>query len=163
MAKPHNKVTTSLSEPFYTQSYTLDADGQRTSVTETRKDSDGNLFSTTNITWDYDNLNRLIKEQYDQDLDSISGNESDNDYTDTYTLDEEGNRTKKVHDADGTSNDRTEESTYRAGIEQLIGVTIKDGSGTPIESIGYVYDDNGAQTFSNHTGSSGNIEAVHYA
>jgi RHS repeat-associated protein len=143
----HNGSSLSY-RPIFGQHYTLDTDGQRKSVTETRYDSTGALYSTTNITWDYDNLNRLIEEDYDQDLASVSGNETTDDYTDTYTLDEQGNRTEKVHDADGTDNDRTEEYTYRAGIEQLSGVTIKNHDDTVVESIDYSYDANGAQTTS---------------
>jgi hypothetical protein len=98
---------------YNADSMPLAADGQREGVIETRYDAAGNLYSTTVIDWTYDNLNRLIGEDFDQDLASISGNESTNDYTDAYTLDEVGNRLTKTHDAGrhGTI-DQTTTSSY---------------------------------------------------
>jgi hypothetical protein len=74
------------------------------------------------------------KRGFDQDLASISGNESTNDYTDAYTLDEVGNRLTKTHDAgrDG-STDQTTTSSYttHSGLDDLLTQeTVTDSGGT---------------------------------
>ena len=58
--------------------YTVRADGRRTGVTETYWES-GTPYVTT-IAWTYDNLGRLVEEEYDS-------HDNDLDYTTTFTYD----------------------------------------------------------------------------
>src|SRR5205085_1153532 len=78
-----NKVTSS-GTTLSSYSYTINADGMRTGVTEQQKESDGST-STTTKTWGYDNLMRLTSE-------AVTSSISANSYTDTYSYDLVGNR-----------------------------------------------------------------------
>ncbi|QDT46979.1 tRNA3(Ser)-specific nuclease WapA precursor [Symmachiella dynata] len=69
--------------------YTVRADGRRTAVTEKYWES-GTPY-TTDIAWTYDNLGRLVEEDYDS-------HNNDLDYTTTFTYDLVGNRLSKVID-----------------------------------------------------------------
>ncbi|QDU42481.1 tRNA(Glu)-specific nuclease WapA precursor [Symmachiella dynata] len=69
--------------------YTVRADGRRTAVTEKYWES-GTAY-TTDIAWTYDNLGRLVEEDYDS-------HNNDLDYTTTFTYDLVGNRLSKVID-----------------------------------------------------------------
>ncbi len=103
--------------------YTLADDGMRESVTV------ANSAGTTRIIkWYYDNLNRLIAEDYNAPSDA-------NDFVHDYVYDIVGNRlTKTVDDVNVTQ-------YYYNDNDQLLQETT-DGN-----SIWYDYDENGAVTF----------------
>jgi RHS repeat-associated protein len=100
----------------------LAPDGQRTSVTETAG------AQQTVITWDYDNLNRLVLEDYNAPGDT-------NDFLHDYVYDLVGNRTKKTVDASVVT-------TYSYNNADQLTQETTDGN-----SIVYTHDDNGALTF----------------
>jgi hypothetical protein len=81
--------------------YTLNADGIRTGLTEQQKESDGST-STTTKAWTYDNLMRLTGE-------AVTSTISANSYTDTYSYDLVGNRLSKT-DVVGTTTTVTNDS-----------------------------------------------------
>ncbi len=73
--------------------YTLNPDGMRHTISETLKTS-SSTSETHNITYTYDNLNRLTNES--ATCSSPSGS-----YSEEYTFDVVGNRTKRVISANG--------------------------------------------------------------
>jgi YD repeat-containing protein len=101
--------------------YTLGPDGQRTAATEQTAEG------TTKIEWSYDNLNRLITEDYNAPADT-------NDFLHEYVYDLVGNRTKKTADANLVT-------TYSYNTTDQLEYETADGNTT-----NYEYDDNGALT-----------------
>ena len=89
-----NKVTAS-GTVLSSYAYLLDADGRKTSVTESRAPSSGSTPFSTTIILQYDALSRLTSEAYNNDQ---SGQPvSADDYTDAYKYDLAGNRVQKQH------------------------------------------------------------------
>ena len=80
--------------------YTVQADGRRTAVTETRWEAGSPLV--TSVAWTYDNLGRLTKEIYDSHDDLL-------DYTHDFTFDLVGNRLTKTVDQ---GSDATVDETF---------------------------------------------------
>lgn len=124
--------------------YTLRADGRKTAATEKFwVDNNGQTTEITNqISWTYDEANRLVDEVFITDADDILGLQTGllgtsrqwADYHDTFTYDLTGNRLKKTTDEgnDGTV-ERTVDSTYDANDRLL---TETDGT----EVTSYAYD-----------------------
>jgi RHS repeat-associated protein len=120
--------------------YTLDASGHRTAVTE---------LSGRTVNYGYDNLYRLTSETIGSDPNAVNGSV-------TYTYDPVGNRTQKTSTLPGfpggllnyNANDQLTTDTYDAD-----GNTV--GSGTNTGANGYVYD------FENHLIQQGGISIVY--
>jgi RHS repeat-associated protein len=126
-----NKVTASGSV-LSSYSYTLNADGLRTGVTEQQLEVGGST-STTTKTWTYDNLLRLTGEAV---VSSISANS----YTDTYSYDLVGNRVSKTHVV-GTQTQNINDVFNNN--DQL---TNETSTGSASYTITYTYDPNGSLT-----------------
>jgi RHS repeat-associated protein len=106
--------------PLSSYTYELSPDGQRTQATEVAEGAE------TVINWEYDDLNRLIREDYNAPGDA-------NDYKHEYVQDLVGNRLKR----NVVGDDPNTEYSYNDN-DQLQWETT-DGN-----SITYGYDDNGA-------------------
>lgn len=92
--------------------YTVRADGKKLSVDETYWD--GGAAKTSDFTWVYDDLGRLVEEIHDDDQDNSL------DYHAFYTFDLTGNRLKKEVDTDlNTTIDETTTYTYN-NADQLL-------------------------------------------
>jgi RHS repeat-associated protein len=117
-----NWQTSAKATALSSYQYTLAPDGQRTSVTETAG------AQQTVVTWDYDNLSRLVLEDYNAPGDT-------NDFLHDYVYDLVGNRTKKTVDGSTVT-------TYSYNNADQLTQEITDSN-----SIVYSYDDNGALTF----------------
>jgi RHS repeat-associated protein len=115
------------------------ANGQKDYVVET--DYTGAFAVTTKIDWEYDALDRLIKETYDLGND---GQNDDDDYIATYSYDLTGNRLKKTLDKVGTSADEIITYSYN-NKDQLTSET-----STLSNTTTYFYDGNGSQITKNH-------------
>lgn len=111
--------------------YTLAPNGRRSAVAEQTLKDDNLTFSTRNIAYTYDALNRLTKEV------SECADNAELAYTDEYTYDLVGNRLKKVHTADINE---TIDYNYNSN-DQLI----SESSSTKGD-IAYTYDANGSMT-----------------
>ncbi|MCA9078376.1 MAG: putative Ig domain-containing protein [Planctomycetaceae bacterium] len=106
--------------------YTVRDDGKRSGVTETLETGSGTLTNT--ITWNYDNLGRLISEEFDSTDNSL-------DYYHEYDYDLTGNREEwRKYDSLGGTLQETVTSTYDAN----------DRLNTSVSSLGttttYSYD-----------------------
>jgi RHS repeat-associated protein len=138
-----NKVTGGNTLSSY--SYTLNADGLRTGVTET-----DNLPSSVTKTWTYDNLQRLTGE-------AVGSNISGQSYTDTYSYDLVGNRVSKSHTV-GTQTDVSNDS-YNPD-DQLTG---ESGTVSGVSySVTYVYDANGSLKTITRTGAGAETDTYGY-
>ncbi len=114
----------SLSEVLSSFVYGLADDGQRELVTETF------AGQQTNITWGYDDLNRLLSETYDAPGTS-------DDYSQSYTYDLVGNRI--IDTLDGN------DIYYHYNTNDQLLKETSDPAGTNI-LVQYQYDDNGSLT-----------------
>ncbi len=134
-----NKVSAS-GNLLSSYSYTLNADGLRTGVTET-----DNIPSTVTKTWTYDNLQRLTGETVGQS------------YTDAYSYDLVGNRLSKSHTV-GTQTDVAND-TYNTD-DQL---TTESGTVSGVSySTTYVYDANGSLKTVTRTGAGAETDSYTY-
>jgi len=88
------KTVSGVTTVLHTFEYTLNSDGNRNQVIEYVYNNDGSLNFSSQTTWTYDALGRLLTEHYDE---GQNGWASGNDYVDTYTLDLVGNRIQKQH------------------------------------------------------------------
>ena len=114
--------------------YTLENSGRKDTATEQRRESD-NSFSTTLITWSYDNLDRLTSEQYVQSDPWGAGSGNAN-YTTNYTYDLVGNWL--------TMTKGSETATYgydSGGDDRLTSVTDNVAGNSSFQ-----YDANGSMT-----------------
>ena len=118
--------------------YTLKDDGRIQSVVENKKQTDGSSV-TRNISYQYDNLNRVVNE-------TSSSDKAEENYSVTYEYDLTGNRVSK------TSDNETITYLYN-GAGQLV-----SESSTVTGNISYAYDANGALETKN-----GNGETVTYS
>ncbi len=132
----------------YTYSYTDDS--QKSGEVDVRYDDAGAVFSTTTITYTYDNQDRLTSEEHVEVLGlGAPGGTTASVYKDTYTLDAEGNRLLLKHDDgdDGTV-DTTTESQYGWTNPDKLSETITyagDGTGGTMTSYTtYNYNPDGA-------------------
>ncbi|MCA9039981.1 MAG: RHS repeat-associated core domain-containing protein, partial [Planctomycetaceae bacterium] len=97
--------------------YTVRADGKRTAASETYWD--GSTAHTSDFTWVYDDLGRLIEETFDDDTDNSL------DFHAFYTYDLVGNRLKKEVDTDLDSDiDETTTYTYNNADQLLTESTV---------------------------------------
>ena len=93
--------------------YRYRADGKRTGLVETFKDSGigvppvGLNYLTNNYTWSYDNAGRLTSEAIDSSDNSL-------DQTESYMMDLVGNRIRRTIDKPGTVNDITDIYTFNS-------------------------------------------------
>jgi RHS repeat-associated protein len=115
-----NWQTSAKLTPLSSYSYELSADGQRTKATEVTEGAE------TIISWQYDDLNRLIAEDYNAPGDV-------NDYGHEYVYDIVGNRLKR----NVVGNDPN--TTYSYNDNDQLTWETTDGN-----TITYDYDDNGA-------------------
>jgi YD repeat-containing protein len=134
-----NRLTSEMvvdgSNELFSAQYQLYDDGQRENETDTRYSSGSTVSSQIEYTWTYDNANRLMSEQL-QILPG-SGSGVPTPYTDTYTYDLDGNRTKETQTSGGTTSTTT--YIYNADNEMT---SSTQGSTTTT----YGYDANGSQT-----------------
>ncbi len=125
--------------------YTLAADGRRLGAVELQRELDGTL-SERQLTWTYDGLNRLVKEE---SVD-VSGGRPEVNYTTDYVYDLVGNRLEMVTvNAEGT---RTVDYQYNDADQLLTETTTTTPSPSQGEGGGegqttvttYDYDANGS-------------------
>ena len=85
--------------------YALNLDGTRSGATELILGSDNTTYYTNTFSWTYDELGRLIEENYDTTL-------ATGDYTDIYSFDLVGNRLIKEHYSTNNGTGTPEVTTY---------------------------------------------------
>jgi len=141
---------TSSGSVLSSYTYTLNADGMRTVVTEQQKESDGST-STTTKTWSYDNLMRLTGE-------TVTSTISANSYIDTYSYDLVDNRLSKT---DVVGNTTTVTNDSFNNNDQL---TSETGTVNSVSSwsTSFQYDPNGSLTNVTRTGSGAETDAYVY-
>ncbi len=134
-----NVIDTLLSE----YDYTVDLAGNRKTLTET--DAAG---ETTSFTWDYDALNRLIKEVRDTNATGQT------DYVDLFSYDMVGNRLTKTHyDNAGETGDPDVTTYHYDNSDRLIREKLdNDDDGTVDEETVYTYDQTQQKTKKEYTG-----------
>jgi len=144
-----NKVTAS-GNMLSSYSYTVNADGMRTGVTEHQLESDGTT-STTTKTWSYDNLQRLTGETV---VSSISGNS----YTDTYSYDLVGNRLSKTDVVGSTTTVATDSFNADDQLTSETGTV----NGSSSWSTSFQYDLNSSLTSVTRTGTGAESDTYGY-
>ena len=124
-------TTTSGDVLLASYTYTLAKDGRRIHAVEVHQEVDGS-YSERHITWIYDELDRLLKEQSSD----VSGERPEVEYTTEYSYDLVGNRLRM--ETDNSENSRTVEYTYN-DADQLIEERSSEGQLTT-----FLYDENGS-------------------
>ena len=120
-----------LDQILSSYNYTLAPNGRRTGVTESRLESDSS-YSSTGITYTYDNLNRLIQEASGSTLPEAS-------FTTDYSYDLVGNRLQKATN----TGIETELFTYNFNGNDQLTTENQDLDGN-VNALTYSYDDNGS-------------------
>lgn len=151
----------SNNDKLYEFDYTVRADGRRTAVTETYWDN--GTPKVTTIDWTYDNLGRLVTEEYDSHDNNL-------DYTTDYTYDLVGNRlSKEVDQGSNSTVDETTTYTYddndRLLTESLVVGQVDDGTNMETDDRTTTYTYNEAQQATKtvkETYSQNNVQAVSY-
>src|SRR5262249_49092850 len=115
--------------------YTNNALGQKMAVLETTREAD-NTLSTEAITWIYDELGRLIREQHDS---SVVGR----DFTTDYDYDRVGTRLDRTTTRETGPVEHTH-YTYNARDELL--TEVLELGGVQSQTTNYTYDANGSLT-----------------
>jgi RHS repeat-associated protein len=137
-----NRLTSVLnklgSAPLSSYTYTLEADGLRTGVTEQELEADGTTSTITKV-WSYDALQRLTQEQ-------VTSTILTNSYTDTYSFDLVGNRLTQMH----TQGGQTQLIAYQYNANDELTAATSTGSIAYVTSYGY--DANGSLTSVGRTG-----------
>lgn len=160
----YNYLDTSASTTEEQHRLMIQDDGQRGGVVETRYAADGiTVFSRTAIDYEYDADGRLTREVQDVGFAGAPVPTGDQDFTDTYAYDLNGNRLTKAHDVGSdTVVEETTRSVYGEinssgnlvtpnGDDRLRWTITTDASGTETSRTEYRYDANGSTVFTQTT------------
>jgi autotransporter-associated beta strand protein/YD repeat-containing protein len=122
---------------LFSESLTLNDNGTPATAAENQLQSDNTTVVTTNTTWGYDAMDRLLSE-------AVTSSISAQSYTDTYSYDLNGNQITKVHTT--SAGTETTTNTYNGDNELTQSVDSSTGTTT------FGYDANGSQTSSTNGG-----------